>query len=89
MSLLPPVPSRVWDDFNAFSAPRPVATAPFLVFADAVGFKAPTFKHSTRYAAEAEAQRLAKLNPGVNYYVMGSLSVTSARKPEATTRSLV
>lgn len=68
----------------------PTATYPYLVFADAIGFKPPSFKHPTRKAAEAEARRLADLNPGVNYYVLGSLSHTRAQKaPKATTRSLV
>lgn len=64
-------------------------TAPFLVFADKAGYAAPTFRHQTRAAAETEAKRLANLNPGVSYYVLGSVSLTSARKPEATTWSLV
>lgn len=80
----------LWDELAYVPMPPPrVATAPFLVFADAIGFKVPTFKHPTRYAAEAEAKRLATLNPGINYYVMGSLSLTSATKPSASTRSLV
>lgn len=82
------VARSIWDDYNSI-APRSYATAPFLVFADAPGYKAPTFKHPSRYAAEVEAKRLATLNPGVNYYVLGSLSLTSARKPSASTRSLV
>lgn len=64
-------------------------TAPFLVFADSPGYRPPTFKHPTRATAETEAQRLSLLNPGVNFYVLGSVSITKATKPVAATRSLV
>jgi hypothetical protein len=70
----------------------PKATYPFIVFADSPGARAPTFKHSSRSAAEAEARRLSALTPGVNFYVMGALSITTTPRPvpvKATTRSLV
>jgi hypothetical protein len=75
--------------FDYGRSATPPTTSPYLVFADAVGFKAPTYKHLTRSAAEAEAKRLATLNPGVSYYVLGAVSITSATKPVAGTRSLV
>lgn len=74
-------------DCGARSAPK--ATAPFLVFADRPGTRPPSVKHDSRDVAEKEAQRLAALNPGVNFYVVGSLSVTSVPKAQPSTRSLV
>lgn len=65
------------------------AVAPFLVFADSPGYRPPNFRHPTRYTAEVEARRLSALNPGVAYFVLGSLSVTSVPKANPTTRSLV
>lgn len=86
MSLFPPE-AYFYSDPPSYQ--RVKATSPFLVFADSPGYRAPTFKHPSRPAAEAEARRLAQLNPGVNYYVLGSLSLTAAAKPTAKTRSLV
>lgn len=80
--------SRGFNDGAMLSRKVP-CVAPFLVFADAVGYKPPSFKHPTREAAAKEAERLANLNPGVNYYVVGSLSVARSERPVATTRSLV
>lgn len=74
--------------YEYLSAQQRAATAPFLVF-NATKGGAPTFKHPTRSSAEAEARRLANLNPGQAFYVLGSVSVTQAPKAAASTRSLV
>lgn len=36
----------------------------------------PTFRHHSREAAQAEAERLARLAPGQRFYVLAALSVT-------------
>lgn len=77
-----------WEVGDFYRRTKPVA--PFLVFADAPGFKPPSFKHPTREQAESEARRLADLNPGIPYFVLGSISVSSApNRPTATTRNLI
>jgi len=81
--------SRGFDDGALMARRSTVVTAPFLVFADKVGMAGPTFKHPTRAAAETEAKRLANLNPGTDYFVVGSVSITNAPKPSASTRSLI
>lgn len=79
-----------------YGAPAPLpatkATSPFLVFCDSPGARAPTFKHNSRAAAEAEARRLSELTPGKTFYVLGALSYTHTPKPTpvtARTMSLV
>lgn len=36
----------------------------------------PTMRHQSREAAQDEAERLARINPGQNFYVLASLSVS-------------
>lgn len=67
---------------------RPTTAAPFLVF-NATKGGAPSYTHNSRLAAETEAKRLANANPGQDFYVLGSLSVTKAPKLQASTRALV
>ena len=42
----------------------------WMVFNDSIGGQAPTYKHPTLGAARIEAERLAKLNPGVRFWVL-------------------
>lgn len=74
-------------DYSPY-APRPTTTAPYLVFNGTKG-GAPTYTHSSRALAEIEAKRLANANPGQEFYVLGSVSVTKAPKLQASTRALV
>lgn len=55
------------------------ATSPFLVFSPQ-GSTAPRYQHATQALAQAEAERLAKLNPGKDFYVMGAITKSSTPK---------
>lgn len=44
----------------------------------------PTMKHESRDRAQAEAERLARENPGENFYVLAALSVSRKSDVETT-----
>lgn len=45
---------------------------------------APTYQHDTLHRATAEAERLAKLNPGQNFYVLGTMALATVPAPPLT-----
>jgi hypothetical protein len=67
--------------------PKYAAAGPFIVFNPAG--KAPTYRHTTPDAAEKEAQRLAALHPGQEFFVMGAMSKTLLPKAQPTTTRIV
>jgi len=42
------------------------------------GLRPPTYRHDTHESAEQEAVRLARLNPGKEFYVLAALKVAVA-----------
>lgn len=46
----------------------------FMVYG--LGQRQPTVRHKARGSAVQEAERLARLNPGVEFYVLGTVSVS-------------
>lgn len=57
----------------------------FLVWSPG-GLRPPSVRHPTVEAAEAEARRLAAQNPGQDFFVLGSLSVSRQPVAAVTTR---
>lgn len=49
----------------------------------------PTVKHKTYGIAQTEAERLAKLNPGKQFYVLGTMGVAFQPEPRLFTPSKV
>lgn len=58
------------------SAPSPF----WMVYGD--GQYAPTVKHDSREKAETEAKRLARINAGIKFFVLQTISM--AEKPDVT-----
>lgn len=54
-----------------------------------LGQRPPSFRHPTADSAVAEAGRLAELNPGQPFFVLGALGFASADAPRARFMSLV
>lgn len=51
------------------------APSPFWVVSNPEG-NVPFVRHQSRDLAQGEAERLARINPGQNFYVLASLSVS-------------
>lgn len=50
-----------------------------------LGHGAPTFRHKTFIAAQAEAERLANLHPGEAFEILRCVAISQLPKPAAST----